>query len=67
HPDTLATRYEVAYTLGRLGRWAEALATYQDVARARADVLGADHPDTFAARYEAGISLGRLGRDTEAL
>ncbi|MFE0094244.1 tetratricopeptide repeat protein [Streptomyces sp. NPDC059015] len=67
HPDTLATRYEVAYALGQLGRWTEALQTYRDVAGARVQALGPDHPDTLAARYEIGISLGRLGRSAEAL
>ncbi|MGW5788443.1 protein kinase domain-containing protein [Streptomyces sp. NPDC003757] len=67
HPDTLVTRYEVAYGLGRLDRWQEALATYREVAAARARVLGPRHPDTLAARYETGIALGRLGRCAEAL
>ncbi len=64
HPDTLATRYEVAYTLGRLGRWAEALETYQDVARARAATLGPTTPTpsppaTRRASASAGSAAAR--------
>ncbi|WP_225096005.1 tetratricopeptide repeat protein [Streptomyces sp. CoH27] len=65
-PESLADRYEAAFTLLRAGRVTEALDAYTDVAEARARVLGADHPDTLAARQETAYVLGRLGRHFEA-
>ncbi|WEO99189.1 serine/threonine-protein kinase [Streptomyces sp. FXJ1.172] len=66
HPETLAGRYEAAFSLVRTGRVAEALAAYTDIAETRARVLGTDHPDTLAARQETAYALGRLGRHFEA-
>ena len=43
HPDPLVTRFEVAYALGQLGHWAEALQTYHEVA-VLADLDGNDDP-----------------------
>ncbi|WP_338674829.1 serine/threonine-protein kinase [Streptomyces sp. SCSIO 30461] len=66
HPDTLASRYEVGFTLSRTGRALDALDSFGRVAEGRARSLGPDHPDTLAARQETAYVLGRLGRHFEA-
>jgi eukaryotic-like serine/threonine-protein kinase len=62
-----ADRYDAGLSLGRLGRWTEAVAVHRAVAAEREQVLGADHPDTLAGRCELGFALGRDGRPSEAL
>jgi hypothetical protein len=47
-PDTLATRNEVAWMLGKQGRYEEAEEHYRKVLAARELVLGVAHPDTLA-------------------
>ncbi|AKA08590.1 hypothetical protein SAZ_09230 [Streptomyces noursei ZPM] len=64
--DSVRVRREVAAALGRLGRWAEALDAYRDVADARARTLGAAHLDALASRGEQAQCLARLGRTAEA-
>jgi tetratricopeptide (TPR) repeat protein len=66
HPDTLASRYEVAFTLNHTGRPADALREYTHVADSRERILGPDHPDTLTARQEMAYVLGQLGRHFEA-
>jgi serine/threonine protein kinase len=63
----LADRHSAGISLGRLGRWQEALDTHRTVAAEREQLLGADHPDTLASQYEAGFCLNCLGRPEEAL
>ncbi|WP_432102526.1 protein kinase domain-containing protein [Streptomyces sp. bgisy091] len=66
HPDTLAGRYEAAFTLSRTGHTATALREFTRVSEGRERTLGPDHPDTLAARQESAYVLGRLGRHFEA-
>jgi tetratricopeptide (TPR) repeat protein/tRNA A-37 threonylcarbamoyl transferase component Bud32 len=63
----LASRHNAALSLGRLGRWAEAVEVHRAVAQAREEALGAEHPETLASRYELGFALSRLGLAQEAL
>ncbi|MFE1860320.1 serine/threonine-protein kinase [Streptomyces anandii] len=63
----LGDRHGVALGLARLGRWGEALPVYQEVAAARARILGPDHPDTLATRHETAFVLARSGRPADAL
>ncbi|MCI2424411.1 tetratricopeptide repeat protein, partial [Saccharopolyspora sp. K220] len=48
HPDTLATRHNLAGVLQGRGELAEAEAEYRAVLRAQQRILGDDHPDTLA-------------------
>src|SRR5664280_2666483 len=50
HPDTLATRGQVAYYTGEGGDPAGALELYRELPTDRQRVLGPDHPDTLATR-----------------
>ncbi|MFB7853596.1 tetratricopeptide repeat protein, partial [Streptomyces sp. NPDC056053] len=52
HPDTLLSRYQHAWNLGRAGEHAEAARLLAEVAVDRARVLGADHPDTLLSRHQ---------------
>ncbi|MEV0116890.1 tetratricopeptide repeat protein [Streptomyces sp. NPDC050844] len=47
HPDTLASRYNLARTLGELGRWQEAVSEHESVLAVRDQLLGPEHPDTL--------------------
>ncbi|WP_051717861.1 protein kinase domain-containing protein [Streptomyces megasporus] len=66
-PAVLAHRHSAGLSLGRLGRWDEAVEAHRAVAAERARVLGADHPDTLASRHEVAHALVRLERWEEAL
>src|ERR1019366_5295094 len=50
HPDTLATRGDLAAAYREAGRTAEAIAVLEQALADRERVLGADHPDTLATR-----------------
>ncbi|MET7453410.1 tetratricopeptide repeat protein [Streptomyces sp. NPDC005574] len=63
----LAGRHDVALSLGRLGRWAEAGEVHRAVAGERERLLGPDHPDTLSSRYELAFTLSRTGHADDAL
>lgn len=65
HPDTLATRFELARVIGH-ARFAEAEQLYRDILGDQERVLGDNHPDTLRTRYSLAWSLGRQGRGREA-
>jgi hypothetical protein len=50
HPNTLATRAEIASLTGQYGDACEALRLFQAVLPDQIRVLGADHPDTLMTR-----------------
>jgi hypothetical protein len=62
HPDTLATRYEIAGMLAARGHYREAEQEYGDVLAAQLQVLGADHPRTNSTR-DALTALQTADRD----
>ena len=65
HPDTLASRNNLAGAYREAGRLTEAIALYEQVLTDRTRVLGEDHPDTLASRNDlarAYESAGRLGQ-----
>jgi tetratricopeptide (TPR) repeat protein len=62
HPDTLATRNEVAWMLAERGRFEEAEELYRQVLAGRERVLGDDHPDTLTTRSSVAWMLGERGR-----
>jgi tetratricopeptide (TPR) repeat protein len=65
HPDTLATRYELAQVVAHT-RYAEAERMYRDVLTDQERVLGGDDPRTLATRYALGRVLGRQRRNDQA-
>jgi tetratricopeptide (TPR) repeat protein len=50
HPDTLASRHNLASTLNKQGKYAEAEAEYRAVLKLWEKVLGAEHPNTLSSR-----------------
>lgn len=66
HPDTLASRFEEGYALGKLGRWEESLRAYQAVAALQRRVHGPCAAEILRSRQEIAFTLGRLGRYAEA-
>ncbi|MFJ4853571.1 tetratricopeptide repeat protein [Streptomyces sp. NPDC088730] len=65
--ESLARRHEQAAELHADGRTDEATAVYEEVAEARARVLGPDHPDTLVALDDLAAAYGDTGRAQEAL
>ena len=67
HPDTLATRHQVAYEMAGLGDHAGALAEFRDVLAAWLRVLGPDDPNTLGTRHEVAREMAELGDHAGAL
>ncbi|WP_280344254.1 tetratricopeptide repeat protein [Nocardia abscessus] len=64
HPDTLASRNNLAYAYRLVGRLTDAISLYEQTLADQQRILGPDHPDTLASRSNlAGAyeSAGRLG------
>ncbi|WP_415640918.1 tetratricopeptide repeat protein, partial [Skermania piniformis] len=51
HPNTLASRHNLAYTYRSAGRLGEAIDLFEAVLTDSVRVLGADHPNTLASRH----------------
>jgi tetratricopeptide (TPR) repeat protein len=66
HPDTLATRGNLALALRGAGRLDEAEAEHRAVVEAMTRVLGADYPATLAGRGNLAGVLRAAGRLAEA-
>ena len=66
HPDTLATRGNIALALRASGRLREAEAEHRAVVEAMTRVLGAEYPDTLAGRDNLASVLHDSGRLEEA-
>ena len=67
HPDTLATRSNVATWTGTAGNAREALRLSQELLSDLIRVLGADHPITLTTRNNIAFFTGRTGNPEEAL
>ena len=67
HPDTLATRNNLAVAYGDAGRTAEAITLHEHNLGDRERVLGADHPDTLGTRDNLAIAYRDAGRTAEAI
>ena len=50
HPDTLATKANIADSIWAQGRHAEAMQIFREVHTAQTQVLGAEHPDTLITK-----------------
>ena len=66
HPDTLASRGNLAIVLWQLGRLEEAEAELRAVLEICRRVLGEEHPHTLGSRNNLATVLRDLGRQEEA-
>ena len=66
HPDTLATRQELALARCGQGRFAEAEQALTSILAIREERLGSDHPDTLMTRNELARVWREQGRFAEA-
>jgi tetratricopeptide (TPR) repeat protein len=67
HPDTLATRDNLASAYWGAGRIAEAITLSEQTLADRERVLGADHPYTLQTRNNLAIAYQDAGRTAEAI
>ncbi len=67
HPDTLASRDNLAVAYQDAGRAAEAIPLHQQALAAFERVLGPDHPDTLASRNNLAVDYRAAGRAAEAI
>jgi len=67
HPDTLASRHNLANAYRPAGRVAEAIGLYEQVLADRERVLGPDHPSTLASRHNLANAYQAAGRAAEAI
>ena len=67
HPDTLATRSNIAAWTGECGDANEALRLFKALCPDQERVLGINHPDTLAARSSIAYWTGKYGNIHEAL
>ena len=67
HPDTLASRNNLAGTYRASGRLDKAIALYEQVFSGRSRVLGPDHPGTLTSRLNLAGAYRASGRLEEAI
>ena len=67
HPDTLASRNNLAGTYRDAGRLDKAIALYEQVFSGRSRVLGTDHPSTLTSRLNLAGAYQAAGRLDEAI
>ena len=67
HPDTLASRNNLAGAYESVGRLTEAITLYEQVTKDSARVLGEDHPDTLTSRNNLAETYRSVGRTDEAV
>ena len=57
HPDTLATRHQIAREMAARGDHAAAEAEHHDILTAKLRVLGPDHPSTLVTSRPSDLNL----------
>jgi hypothetical protein len=67
HPDTLATRHNLAYLRGKAGDSAGAAAAFEAPLADRLRLLGPDHPDTLTTRHNLSTEIPPRSRLTARL
>ena len=67
HPDTLASRNNLAGAYREAGRLEEAIALYEQVLTDHTRVLDEDHPDTLTSRHNLAGAYREAGRLEEAI
>ena len=67
HPDTLASRNNLAATYRDAGRLDKAIALYEQILEDSINVLGPDHPSTLTSRLNLAGAYRASGRLEEAI
>ena len=67
HPDTLASRNNLAGAYRAAGRLTEAITLFEQVLPDSIRVLGEDHPNTLNSRNNLACAYAAAGRITEAI
>jgi len=67
HPDTVASRNNLASAYQLAGRTAEAITLHEQTLADRERVLGADHPDTLTSHNNLALAYRAAGRGAEAV
>jgi tetratricopeptide (TPR) repeat protein len=67
HPDTLQSMYNLAISLGVLGRSADALRLREETLTLRKAKLGPEHPDTLRSMNGVACGYAALGRHADAV
>ena len=67
HPDTLASRHNLAYAYQHAGRVAEAIPLHEQTVADSERLLGADHPETLGSRSNLASAYQAAGRLAEAM
>ena len=67
HPETLATRYNIAHWTGEAGDAQEALRLLTELLPDQERVLGRDHAQTLTTRHNIAHRTGEAGDAPEAL
>ena len=67
HPDTLASRNDLASTYRDAGRLDKAIALYEQILEDSIRVLGSDHPGTLTSRFDLAGAYQAAGRLDEAI
>jgi len=67
HPDTLASRHNLAYAYQAAGRVGDAITLFEQVLADRERVLGVEHPDTLASRHNLAYAYQAAGRVGDAI
>ena len=67
HPDTLASRNNLAGTYRASGRLDKAIAMYKQTLEDSTRILGTDHPSTLASRDDLAAAYRAAGRLDEAI
>ena len=67
HPDTLASRNNLAGTYRASGRLDKAIALYEQTLEDSIRVLGTDHPSTLTSRFNLACAYKASGRLEEAI
>jgi hypothetical protein len=66
HPDTLASRGNLANAYQGAGRTHDAIAIYEPLVADLERVLGAEHPDTLGSRGNLASAYEAAGRSADA-
>ena len=67
HPDTLASRHNLAYAYQSAGRLGEAVILYEKLFSDRTRILGPNHRDTLASCNNLAYAYESAGRLTDAI
>ncbi|WP_136193439.1 tetratricopeptide repeat protein [Actinomyces procaprae] len=67
HPDTLASRHNLAAAYESAGKVEESISLFEQVLQDRLRILGPDHPDTLTSRNNLAAAYRAAGRLEDAI